>query len=155
MAKHNNQMSAITSDKNSPKRQPPKYDESINYTERSRSEELEQLDEDKRAAFMEYAESKRKFASAQNNPFFIESKRTDIDPFKEFLSNRKTLLKSSEEFDDIKQMYDDENMFMNRISNLKEFRKLIQEYKAMGIEINDDISLDNDSLDDFKDGTIL
>lgn len=52
-------------------------------------------------------------------------------------------------------MYDEETIFMNRISNLKEFRHLVEEYRLLGINLNDQVSLDNDSLDDFKDGTIL
>lgn len=46
-------------------------------------------------------------------------------------------------------------MLINRISNLKDFRNIIQDYINLGIRLNDQISLDDESLDDFKDGTIL
>ena len=158
--KHNNQMSCLVSGRNSVDREKvikKKHisEESINYTEKSRTEELEELEDHKQAAYMEYAESKRDFSSIQNNPFYIESKRPDIDPFREILDKHKSNIKASAEYDDLQQLYDEETMFMNRISNLKEFRKLIKDYINMGIKLSEDMSLDNDRLEDFKDGTLL
>jgi len=158
--RHDNQMSSAVSYMNSPAAIETQFnkhitEESMNYTDKSRSEELEELDNYKQAAYKEYADHKKNLSSIKNNPFYIESKRADIDPFKEFLNNRKNLLKSSTEGDEMEKMYDEEAMFMNRISNLKEFRKLVQEYKVFGIKLNDDMSLDDDSLEDFKDGTLL
>lgn len=159
--KNNNQISSVISGANSPIKDlahPQNRritEESMNYTDKSRSEELEELDDYKQAAIREYADQKKSFTTMQSNPFYIEQKRADIDPFKEFLNNCKSQLKSSAEYDDLQQMYDEETLFMNRISNLKEFRKLVQDYKNMGIKLNEDMSLDDDSLDDFKDGTLL
>ena len=158
--KHNNQMSCAVSGRNSADQdkvfeKKQISEESINYTEKSRTEELEELEDHKQAAYMEYAESKRDFSSIQSNPFYIESKRPDIDPFKEILDKHKNNIKASAEYDDLQQLYDEETMFMNRISNLKEFRKLIKDYINMGIELSEDMSLDNDRLEDFKDGTLL
>ena len=162
VSSHNNQMSSAVSGAVSPepllpqRRTDQDEDESIlTYTEKSRSEELSELENDKQAALMEYAQSKKEFSSMQNNPFYIESKRPDIDPFKEILQNYRENMKSSCEVDDIQQMYDEEAMFMNRISNLKEFRKLVQEYSNMGVDINTDMSLDSDSLNEFQDGTLI
>lgn len=161
-AKNNNQMSSKpVSQINSPEvytfNLPNKRitEESMDYTEKSRSEELDELQDIKQEAHKNYTNHKNILDKFRKNPFSVGSSKTDIDPFKEIKENRIIQLQASTDNDEIQQMYDEEAMMMNRISNLKDFRNLIQDYINLGVKINDQISLDDESLDDFKDGTIL
>lgn len=102
---HNNQMSSKpVSDIASPEPHtflPHKRitEDSMDYTERSRTEELEELEDRMKQARINYA-------THIKNPFSINISKADIDPFKEFINRHKNKLKSSEDKEAFRNMYE-------------------------------------------------
>lgn len=129
---HNNQVSSqAVSGMNSPESHTflPKRitEDSMDYTEKSRTEELEELEGIKHEARKKYIDQKRIYEQFRRNPFSIGANKADIGPFKEFINRKKDELRSSTERGNFREVYN-------------------------GAKLSDSQSLD-DSLDAFRDGT--
>ncbi|CAI2358904.1 unnamed protein product [Moneuplotes crassus] len=82
-------------------------EESMDYTEKSRSEELEELGDITKRAHQDYMDQKNKYNAFRKNPFSIDTTKTDIDPFKEFIDRHKNKLTSRGEKSIFQKMYSD------------------------------------------------
>lgn len=108
---HNNQMSSkAVSNMCSPEShtfQPNRRitEESMDYTEKSRSEELEELGDITKEAHKNYIDQKNLYNQFRKNPFSIDMDKTDIDPFKDFIKRHKSKLQVREETEMLTKIY--------------------------------------------------
>lgn len=110
-------------------------EESMDYSEKSRSEELEQLEDSVREAHQNYATQKSIYKEFRKNPFSIGHRREDIGPFKEYMKRHKNRVE--DDVKELERMFDQETAFLDRDSDPKDIKQLLDKYREMGVKIGD------------------
>jgi hypothetical protein len=113
-------------------------EESMDYSEKSRSEELEQLEDSVREAHQNYANQKNIYKEFRKNPFSIGHKREDIGPFKEYMKRHKNRVE--DDVKELERMFDEETAFLDKDSSPQDIKQLLNKYRDMGVKISDHFS---------------